>query len=171
MPPQSIPCLIRDATEADLPAILAIYNAEVRSGVATFDVDDRTTEENVRWLRDHGPPACAIVAVEPDGDLLGFGSLSRFGSRAGYRFTVEDTVYVRPQSERRGVGRLLLEELIARARSGGSHAVLGRIAGENEPSIALHRACGFVEVGREREVGFKFDRWLDVVTMELLVDA
>jgi phosphinothricin acetyltransferase len=160
--------VIRDAIEADLPAILAIYNREVLTGTATWDLEQRTTEDHRAWFEAHRPPYCVIVAID-DGQLVGWGSLSRYHPRPGYRYTVEDTVYVRPDLQRRGIGRALLDELLARARSAGFHTVLGKITADNEASIALHQACGFVEAGRERELGHKFGRWLDLVAMQLLL--
>jgi L-amino acid N-acyltransferase YncA len=161
---------LRDATEADLAAVLAIYNGEVLTSTATWDLTPRTMAEQVAWFAAHQAPYCAIVAVEGD-EVIGWGSLSRYHPRPGYRFTVEDTVYVRPDRQRRGIGRIVLDNLLARSRAAGFHTVLGKISGDNLPSIELHRACGFVEAGRERELGFKFDRWLDVVTMQRLLDA
>jgi phosphinothricin acetyltransferase len=110
------------------------------------------------------------VAVEDDGSVAGWGSLSRFHPRPGYRFTVEDTVYVRPERQRRGIGRALLMELVARGKAGGYRAMLGKISGDNAASIELHRACGFFEAGRELELGYKFGVWLDAVTMQLLLE-
>ena len=160
---------LRDATEIDLPAVLAIYNNEVLTGTATFDLEPRTLEQQRAWLMEHRAPYCAVVAVDDSGIVLGFGALSPFRAKPGYRYSAEDTVYVRPEHQRRGVGRLLLEGLLRRARAGGFHTVLGLIEAENVASIELHRALGFVEAGREREVGFKFGRWLDVVTVQLVL--
>jgi phosphinothricin acetyltransferase len=160
--------LIRDATPDDLQAILDIYNHEVANGTATWDTAPREYEAQVAWLEAHAAPYCAIVVLEGS-DIVAWGSLSRYHPRPGYRFTVEDTVYVRPDRQRRGLGRTVLLELVARAKAGGFHAILGKISGDNEASIELHRAAGFFEAGRERELGYKFDRWLDCVTMQLLI--
>ena len=159
---------IRDATEADLRAILDIYNAEVLIGTATWDLEPRPWQRQLEWFAEHRPPYSVIV-VEEGGEVAGWGSLSRYHPRPGYRFTVEDTVYVRPDRQRRGIGRALLGELVRRGRDGGFRAMLGKISGDNIASIELHRACGFFEAGRERELGYKFDRWLDCVTMQLLL--
>ena len=160
--------LIRAATEADLPSVLAIYNYEVMNGVATFDTVPRTLDDQMAWLTEHAHPYCALVA-ERAGEILGYGSLSRYKDRPAYDLTVEDTVYVHQDHRREGIGRVLLAALILEGRKRGFHAILGRITGENEASIELHRACGFVDAGRELEVGQKFGRWLDVVTMQLMV--
>jgi phosphinothricin acetyltransferase len=161
---------IRPATEEDLGAILAIYNFEVMNGVATFDTVPRTLQDQLRWLQEHAHPYCAIVA-EDAGGVVAYGCLSRYKDRAAYDLTVEDTVYVHQDHRREGIGRLLLDALLEAARKQRFHAVLGRITGENEASIELHRVCGFFAAGREQEVGRKFDRWLDVVTMQYLVDG
>ena len=160
----------RDATADDLRAILDIYNAEVATGTATWDTEPRSWEAQLDWFAAHSAPYCAIVAVEDDGTVVGWGSLSRFHPRAGYRFTVEDTVYVRPDRQRRGIGRALLLELVARGQAAGFRAMLGKISGDNDASIELHRACGFFEAGHERELGYKFDEWRDLVTMQLLIE-
>jgi L-amino acid N-acyltransferase YncA len=101
--------------------------------------------------------------------VVGFGSLSPFRDRAAYATTVEDSLYVDQTWRGRGVGRILLDELLALALARGFHAVIARISGENEPSIALHRACGFAMVGVEREVGRKFGRWIDVAVMQRML--
>ncbi len=160
---------LRPATEADLPAILAIYNYEVINGVATFDTVPRSLDEQIAWLREHTHPYLAIVA-ERGAEVLGFGSVSRYKERPAYDLTVEDTVYVHQDHRREGIGRMMLEELLTLGQKQGFHAMLGRITGENEGSIELHRVCGFFDAGREVEAGRKFDRWLDVVTMQRLLD-
>jgi phosphinothricin acetyltransferase len=159
---------IRRAGGADLSAILDIYNHEVVNGVATFDTELRTLDQQRSWLREHAPPYCAIVATTGH-EVVGFGCLSRYKDRAAYDLTVEDTVYVHQDCRRLGIGTMLLEALIAEGRSAHFHSVLGRITGENLPSIELHARLGFVDVGREHEVGRKFGRWLDIVTMQLLL--
>jgi L-amino acid N-acyltransferase len=160
---------VRDATPADLPAVLDIYNYEVSNGVATWDLEPRSLAAQEEWLDEHRPPYCAIVAVDEAGEVLGYGTLSRYHAKPGYRFTVEDSVYVRPDRRREGIGRRLLVELLERAKRAGFHVVLGRITTENEASVELHRALGFEVVGCEREVGFKFGRWLDCLTMQVVL--
>lgn len=156
---------VRPATEADLEAIRAIYNAEVLASTATFDEEPRDPAAQRRWLEAHADPYVVLVAVA-DGAVLGWGSLSPFGSRPAYRFTVENSVYVQADARGRGVGTVLLRELLRVGRERGFRTVVARITAENGPSIRLHQRCGFVLVGVEREVGYKFGRWLDVVVMQ-----
>ena len=157
---------VRHAERRDAEAIRAIYNREVTEDVNTFDIVTRSLEDQIAWLDEHSGGHPAIVAVDDDGTVLGFGSLSRFRDRAAYAPTVEDTVYVDPAHHGRGVGRALLEELVSLAEAHGFHSVIARIVGHNEASIGVHRACGFELVGTEREVGRKFGQWLDVVEMQ-----
>jgi phosphinothricin acetyltransferase len=159
---------IREATEADLSAIFAIYNDAVLNSTATWETAEVPPPGQQKWLSDHQPPYAAVVACDGD-EVVGWASLSEYRQRAGYRYSVEGTVYIRPDRLRRGLGRMLVTEVVQRARKGGFRTVLGKISADNEASIALHAALGFVEVGREREVGFKFGRWLDLVTMQLLL--
>ncbi len=100
---------------------------------------------------------------------MGFASLSAYRPRPAYSTTVEDSIYVHRDLRGQGVGRLLLGDLVTLARDHGFHSVIGRIVGNHDASIALHAACGFEQVGREHEVGRKFNRWLDVVLMQLML--
>jgi phosphinothricin acetyltransferase len=159
---------IRMARLEDAEGIRAIYNVEVTTSTSTFDLTPRTLAEQEEWLREHAGAHPAIVAVE-GGEVIGFGALSPFRDRPAYATTVEDSVYVRADWQGRGVGKALLTELLRLAAAHGFHAVIARIGGHNEASIALHRSCGFEIVGVEREVGRKFGRWLDVVEMQRLV--
>jgi phosphinothricin acetyltransferase len=160
---------VRLARSADAEAIRSIYNAEVTGSTATFDLVARTADEQVVWLRDHRGPYPAIVAVGDQDAVLGFGSLSAFRDRPAYSTTVEDSVYVDGSRRGQGVGRVLLEELVTLATRHGFHCIVARIGGHNQASIGLHEACGFRLVGVEREVGRKFNRWLDVSVLQLML--
>jgi len=147
----------------------AIYNREVESGTATFDITPRSLEDQLEWIAEHSGAHPAVVAVTDQGEVVGFGSLSPYRPRAAYSTSVEDSVYVAEEFQGQGIGRAVLEELLRLAEAHGFHAVLARIAGDNEASVALHVACGFELIGTEHEVGRKFGRWLDVVCMERLL--
>lgn len=164
---------VRLATPADAEQICSIYNHEVMHTVATFDLVPRSLADQQEWLAARSGAFAAIVAVEPAADgaeeVVGFGSLSPYKERAAYRTSVENSVYVRRDRHGRGIGRLLLEELLSTAELSGFHAVFARINASGEASIALHRRCGYELVGIEREVGRKFSRWHDVALMERLL--
>ncbi len=165
--------------DGDAAAIASIYNAEVAEPSVTFDLVPRTVGDQLEWIERHHGAYAAIVAVgDPGGPgepgahgevVAGFGSLSAFRDRPAYATTVENSVYVHRDARGRGVGRLLLEQLLEAAAAGGFHAVVARIVGRNETSIRLHEACGFTLVGVEREVGRKHGRWLDVVELQRLL--
>ena len=159
----------RLARSSDGEAIRSIYNAEVVGSTATFDLVPRTPEEQAAWLEEHRGPYPAVVAVDDEDQILGFGSLSVFRDRPAYSTTVENSVYVGDGHRGVGVGRVIMDELIKLATQHGFHAVIARIGGANQASIALHEACGFRMVGVEREVGRKFNRWLDVSVLQLLL--
>ena len=163
---------IRPAEPGDAEATRAIYNPEVLESTVTFDLRPRTLEEQLAWLDEHSGGHLAIVAVDDDREIpevVGFGSLSPYRSRPAYSTTVENSVYVRRDRQGEGIGRQLLSELVLRATAHGFHAMIARIVGDHEASIALHEACGFETIGTEREVGRKFNRWLDVVLMQRML--
>ena len=159
---------VRLATIDDAELIRAIYNREVTGSTVTFDMVPRTLADQRAWLAAHGGAHPALVAAAGD-DVVGFGSLSPYRDRPAYATTVEDSVYVRHDVRGRGIGGLVLAGLVEVATAHGFHAVMARVVGGHEASIALHRACGFGLVGVEREVGRKFGRWLDVVLMQRLL--
>jgi L-amino acid N-acyltransferase len=161
--------LTRPATVDDAEAIRAIYNVEVETSTVTFDIVPRTLAEQRRWIEDRSGAHAAVVAVDDDGEIVGFASLSPYKDRAAYATSVEDSVYVHRDHQGVGVGRRLLTELVSRSRAHGFHALFARIVSDHEASIGLHAALGFELVGVEREVGRKFGRWLDVTVMELVL--
>jgi L-amino acid N-acyltransferase len=138
-------------------------------GTATFEIAPRSAAEQLEWIAEHSGAHPAVVALTEDDEVVGFGSLSPYRPRAAYSTSVEDSVYVALDFQGLGIGRIILEELLRMAEAHGFHAVIARIAGQNDASVALHAACGFEMIGTEREVGRKFGRWLDVVCMERLV--
>jgi phosphinothricin acetyltransferase len=160
---------IRLVERRDAAAIRDIYNLEVAESTVTFDMVPRTIDQQVTWIDEHSGGHPAIVAVDDAGVVIGFGSLSPYKDRPAYATTVEDSVYVHRDHRSRGVGRLLLDELVRRGRDHGFHSMIARIVGGHEVSIALHATCGFAHVGVEREVGRKFNKWLDVVEMQRLL--
>lgn len=160
---------IRPAEASDAEALMAIYNPVVETSTATFDLVPRTLDQQLDWLADRSGARIVLVAEADDGAVAGYAAISPYRERAAYATTVEDSVYVHPDHQGRGVGRLLLEAMVETARAHGFHAMMARIVADHEASIALHSVCGFEVVGHEREVGRKFGRWLDVTLMERLL--
>jgi phosphinothricin acetyltransferase len=162
---------IRTAEARDAEAIATIYNYEVENTTATFDLVPRSVEIQREWLAARTGAFTALVAADMNVGVLGFAALSTYRDRAGYRTTVENSVYVHREHQRRGVGRLLLTALLDVARDSGFHTVIARIDSQSLGSLALHRSLGFAEVGVEREIGRKFGRWLDSVIMQKMLDG
>ncbi|MCU1453632.1 MAG: sortase-like acyltransferase [Acidimicrobiales bacterium] len=162
---------IRLATIDDAEAIRGIYNPEVLKSTVTFDLRPRSLAEQQAWLEARSGAHAAIVAVDGSDAVVGFGALSPYRDRPAYVTTVEDSVYVHREHHGLGIGKALLTELVWLATAHGFHAVMARIVGGHEASIALHRAVGFEIVGTEREVGRKLGRWLDVVLMQRILSS
>jgi L-amino acid N-acyltransferase len=159
---------IRLATENDLPAINAIYNHYVAVSTTTYDLEPMSIDRRREWFA--GRASIHPVTAACRGEVLvGWGSLHTFRTKPGYRFTVENSVYVHPDHQRTGVGSAILVDQIERARELGLHAIIAGIDAEQPASVALHAKHGFREVGNFRQVGRKFDRWLDVVFMQLIL--
>ncbi|MFC6285876.1 GNAT family N-acetyltransferase [Nocardioides sp. GCM10027113] len=167
--------LIRPALADDLARVAAVYDREVSSGTATFDLEPRPLAAWEERLASSAPGDHLLVAVDgdggPDGALAGYATSSPFRPKAGYRFTRETTIYLAPHAQGRGLGRRLYDELLARLAADGMHLALAAVALPNPASLALHRACGFEEVGVMREVGHKHDRWLDVMWLQKRLDG
>jgi phosphinothricin acetyltransferase len=160
---------IRLARIGDAEAIRSIYNHYVTNTTVTFDMVPRSLEQQEAWLSERAGALAVIVAVDADDVVVGFASLSPYKPRPAYRTSVESSVYVAPGSQRRGVGRTLMAHLIEVATDHGYHAMMARIADAKPASVGLHEAVGFELVGIEREVGRKFNRWLDVAVMQRLL--
>jgi L-amino acid N-acyltransferase len=164
---------IRLATLADAEAIRTIYNVEVENHISTFDLVPRSVEGQRSWLTERSGAFAAVVATMANRDgeerVVGFASLSPYKERAAYRPTVENSVYVSRDHGGLGIGRAMMEHLIAVARDSGFHSMVARIEASSEASRALHVACGFELVGVEKEVGRKFNRWLSTAVMQKML--
>jgi L-amino acid N-acyltransferase YncA len=159
---------IRLARAEDMPAVSEIYNYFVRISTATFQIEPESLTDRLQWFHarsNHEP----VTVLRVEDDLVAWGALSRHRSREGYRQTAETSVYVRHDCHRRGHGRAILADLIKRARTLDYHTLLASCCSEAQPSIALHEESGFRQVGCFREVGRKFDRWLDVIYLQLIL--
>jgi L-amino acid N-acyltransferase YncA len=158
---------IRPTSVADLPSITEIYEHAVREGTATFELVPPDLAEMTRRFQALVDSGFPYLVAELDGDVAGYAYASSYRPRPAYRFTVENSVYLRPHVHRRGIGRQLLERLIAECEVRGFRqmiAVIGDSA--NAASIGVHAACGFQMIGTHPSVGLKFGRWLDTVMMQ-----
>jgi L-amino acid N-acyltransferase YncA len=159
--------LVRPSTDADLPAIAAVYAFHVQSGTFTFEIDVPDLAEMARrraGVLDKGLP---WLVAERDGRVVGYAYASQFRPRGGYRFCAEDSIYLSPDAQGQGLGRALLSELVARCEAAGWRQMLAVIGdSQNAASIGLHRALGFRDAGLFRSAGFKLGRWLDLVLMQ-----
>jgi L-amino acid N-acyltransferase YncA len=156
--------VVRDATEADLVAVAAIYDAEVTGGYATFDTEPPAPDY---WAAKLGGP---LLVAEEDGVVVGFAYATSYRPRAAYDRTREVSVYLAPAGQGRGLGRALYTVLLDRLRDAGVHTVLAVIATPNDGSEALHRSFGFERVGLLPEVGWKLERWIDVAFWALVLE-
>jgi L-amino acid N-acyltransferase len=172
-----MPFIIRLADQSHLKAINAIYNHYVPISTTTYDLKPMTLAQRRKWFKgreDIHPVTIALPAdaaadadEHADKPIVGWGSLNTFRHKPGYRLTVENSVYVHPDHQRTGVGSAILLDQIERARQLGLHVIVAGIDAEQTASMALHYKHGFREVGRFPQVGYKFDRWLDAVFMQL----
>ena len=157
---------IRLAVESDVPAISRIYNHYVIHSTCTFHLEPEQESERLEWLRAHDQRHPVTVYCE-EGEVVGWASLTRWHPRPAYRDTAEISVYIDHRYHRRGIGRNLIRDLIARATENGFHVLIGGACTEQVASMELQKSLGFVEVARYRETGRKFGRWLDVAYFQL----
>jgi phosphinothricin acetyltransferase len=158
---------VRRATPADIPSITRIYEHAVLYGTASFEIEPPTEDEMRRRFDTMAATGHPYLVAEVGGVIAGYAYAGVYRARPGYRYTVEDSVYIAPDAQRRGIGRTLLTRLIAEAEAAGFRqmiAVIGDSA--HTPSIALHAEAGFRMIGTFEAVGFKFGRWLDSVLMQ-----
>jgi L-amino acid N-acyltransferase YncA len=160
---------IRQATEADLPALLVIYNDIIVNTTAVWHNDPHTLAMRQEWFAIKQEQGFPVFVAEEEEEIVGFSTIGPFRQWIGYRFTVENSVYVASGSRGKGVAKLLMPPLIDAARELKLHAIVAGIEAENEASIALHKKFGFTEVAHFKEVGYKFDKWMDLKFLELML--
>lgn len=158
--------LIRDVTEADAEPIAALYAHHVLHGTASYEIEPPSVDDTLTKIRRITAPGWPFLVAVLDGEVAGYCYATQFRDRPAYRFACENSIYVRQDCVGRGVGKALLQALMERAGGYGFRQMIAVIGGAEPASIALHERCGFAEVGRLREVGFKKERWLDTVYMQ-----
>lgn len=167
----ALPVRIRPATEADLPQLLSIHNHAILTTTAVYDLEAVDLAERKAWFDEHiqeGQPILAACPLDNEGEVLGYAAYGTFNKKAGYRHTVEHSVYVREGEKGRGVGTKLLAALLDAADKNGVHSIVAHIDADNTGSLKLHDRFGFTRVGTLHQAGRKFDRWLDVVMVQRL---
>jgi phosphinothricin acetyltransferase len=162
---------VRDAREADIPAIVAITNDAILTTTANWNLRPVTAAQRLAWMEERRAGGFPVLVAEHGGKVAGFASFTQFRPFEGYLHTVEHGLYVARAAQRRGIGSALLGALVAQADAFGAHVMVAGIEARNEASLALHARFGFVRVGLMPEVGRKFDRWLDLVLMQRMLGA
>ncbi len=158
---------IRPARLDDIPAVTAIYAHAVTHGTASFELEPPTEAEMTQRMQSLLAGSFPYIIAESDGGVVGYAYAALYRTRPAYRFSVEDSVYVDPKAQRLGIGRILLDRLVVELEKRGFRQMIAVIGDSNQtPSIELHRAAGFGMIGTIKNVGYKFDRWLDTVLMQ-----
>lgn len=160
---------IRNYTIDDTDAILEIINYNILNSTALYDYNIRTIEQQKAIFDDKLKKGFPVIVAESNNEIVGFGFYSEFRFREAYKFTVEHSVYAHPNHLGKGIGRLILTELIALAKVQKLHTMIGVIDSENTSSIEFHEKFGFQTVGIIKETGFKFDRWLHSVFVQKML--
>jgi L-amino acid N-acyltransferase len=160
---------VRHATENDLPQVLDIYNDIIRNTTAVYYYEPHTLEMRKAWFNEKKEQGFPIFVAEENGVVLGMSTIGPFRVPTAYKFSVENTVHVAAHARGRGVGKLLMPPIIEAARGLKMHTIIAGIDASNEVSLRLHERFGFVEVAHFKEVGFKFDRWLDLKFLQLVL--
>ncbi len=161
---------IRDAETGDVEAITAIYNDAVLHSTAIWNDDAVTIDDRTAWHAERIARGYPILVAVDDTGVLGYATFGDFRPHDGFRHTVEHSVYVRDGERGRGIGKALMIELIDRARRLGKHVMVAAIESSNTGSIIMHKRLDFMQVGRMPQVGAKFDRWLDLTLLQLVLD-
>ena len=160
---------IRPAGSDDLDAMLAIYNDAIIKTTAVYDYQARTNEAQRLWFETKQAQRLPVFVAHDGATIIGFGSFGPFRPWPAYQYTVENSLYVDSAHRRKGAGTALLASLVTAAQSAGYHTMVAGIDATNEASLVLHRRAGFEPVAHFREVGWKFERWLDLVFMEKML--
>jgi len=162
---------IRAATEQDIPAITAIYNEVVANSTAVWTDKPDAEADRLAWMKARRALGYPVLVATEGAAVLGYGTFGDFRAWPGYRHSVEHSVYIDADHRGRGLGRLIIGELVEAATALGKHVLIAGIDGENQASLRLHARAGFADVARMPEVGCKFGRWLDLVFMQRMLNV
>ena len=160
---------VRDAIESDLSQMLSIYNDIILHTTAVYDYEPHSLEMRKQWFETKKQQGFPVYVVEEDGEIFGFSSIGPFRAWAAYKYSVENSVYVAAEQRGKGVGKLLIPPLIGATKRLGLHTIIASIDTTNEASLRLHKSFGFEEVAHFKQVGWKFERWLDLKFLQLII--
>ena len=160
---------VRTATDEDLLQILAIYNDVIVNTTAVYDYEPHTLEMRQAWFNTKKEQGFPVFVADAGGEILGLSSIGPFRNWAAYQYSVENSIYVSSAARGKGIGKLLMAPIIGAAKQLGMHTIIAGIDAGNEASIQLHRHFGFEEVAHFRQVGWKFNRWLDLKFLQLIL--
>lgn len=161
--------MLREAMNEDLDAIRRLLNENIRTTTSVYHHMEKEPEYIEKWFQEKREKGFPVFVVEDHGTVLGYGTYGTYRPYAGFDKTVEHSLYVRKERQSQGIGKCILDALMQRAKSDGYHAMVAYIDGDNDASIGLHQKSGFEVCGKLREVGWKFDRYLDLLIMEKLL--
>ncbi len=161
---------IRNAVESDIAAITEIYNDVIRTSTAVFNDAVVSVEDRVAWWKARTAQGYPVLVAKDEGRIAGFATFGDFRPWPGYRFTVEGTIHIDAAVRRKGVGAALLQALILRARDAGKHVMVAGVDAANAASLGFLQRSGFEQVGHLREVGYKFDKFLDLVFLQYMLE-
>ena len=160
---------IRFAETKDVAKILDIVNYEILNTTVIYDYKERSYEYQLNWFEQKKQANMPVIVAEIDGEVVGFGSYGIFRPWEAYKYSVEHSIYVSREARAKGVGKQLLTELITLAKANGYHTMIAGVDASNAGSIAFHKQFGFVEIGIFKAVGYKFDTWLDLNFLQLIL--
>lgn len=161
--------IIRPAIAADIPSILAIVNHAIIHTTSNYNYEPQSLETQIAWFEHKVAHGFPVIVAALKNEVIGYGAYGTFREKIGYQFTVEHSVYVNDHFIGKGIGKLLLTELIRLAKAQGIRTMVGGIDADNADSIAFHKKFGFTECGIIKDAAFKFDRWLDLLFMQLIL--
>lgn len=163
------PIQIRPATEADVPGILDIYNDAILHTTAIYNYVPHTLAMRLDWFNEKQEQGFPVLVAEVGGKVAGYSCLGHFRAFAAYKYTAESSVYVHTDHRGKGIARALMQPLIDAAKAMDLHAIVAGIDADNKISIKLHEQFGFTAVAHFKQVGYKFDKWLDLIFLQLLL--
>ena len=160
---------IRAAAERDVQRILEIINYEIEHSTVVYDYEPRTYAQQLQWFQKKQADQMPVIVAEELNQILGFATYGIFRPWDAYQYSVEHSIYIDKSARSKGIGKLLMTELIQLAKSGGYHTMIAGVDGSNEGSFEFHKRFGFEEIGTFKQVGYKFDQWLDLRFLQLFL--